>query len=87
MSVLSQKISISVEPWIWKEIKNLKNKSWLINNSLRFYLARKKFIDEAEEKYWNNVKGSLLNNDWKYFSLNSDWWKINEEILESKLWK
>jgi len=87
MQTLVKKTSISIEPSIWEEIKDLKNKSHFINNALRFYLSRKKFIDNLEEKYWENVEKSLLNNDWKYFSLNPDWEEITEEILEDKLWK
>ena len=85
MQTLVKKTSVSIEWSIWEEIKDLSNKSWFINNALKFYLARKKFIDEAEVRYWDNVEKSLLNNNWEYFSLNWDWEKITEKILEEKL--
>lgn len=85
--MLAQKTSVSIEWIIWEEIKDLKNKSWFINQALRFFLDRQKIVEEAEKKYWENVKKSLLNNNWEYFSLNSNWEKINEKTLEEKLWK
>ena len=63
MRALSQKTSVSIDYSIWQEIKNIKNRSSVINTALRFYLSRKKFIDEIEKKYWDNVEKSILNND------------------------
>ena len=67
--------------------EKLKNQMEESKNSWKSNLVKKKFIDEAEVKYWDNVEKSLLNNNWEYFSLNSDWEKITEKILEEKLWK
>lgn len=87
MQTLSQKTSVSIEWIIWEEIKDLKNKSWFINQALRFFLDRQKIVEEADRKYWENVEKSLLNNNWEYFSLNRDWKKIIEKDLEENLWK
>jgi len=85
--MLAQKTSVSIEWIIWEEIKDLKNKSWFINQALRFFLDKQKIVENAEKKYWENVEKSLLNNNWEYFSLNKNWEKITKKILEEKLWK
>lgn len=81
-----KKASFSVDLSNWKELESSKNKSAVVNEALSFYFDYKDRISSSEKKYWENVEKSILNWNWEYFSINPNWEKITDELLEEKLW-
>lgn len=81
------KTSLAIDNGNWQKLQNRKNRSHTVNVALKFFFDYEELIKNHENKYWDNVRKSLLNNNWDYISLNPNWEKINEDILEEKLWK
>jgi len=81
------KTSISLPVHLWEKMKNVKNKSAFIAESLELFIEKQSFLKSAEKKYWENVQQSIHKGDGDYFSVNPDNQKVDENLLEESLWK
>lgn len=84
------KTSVSINSEIWEKLKNSKNRSQIINQSLSLYYNRedflKKHLEEAEKAYWDNVHFHLENETGEYFHLNEPGQPLTQKDLDEKLW-
>ncbi len=84
------KTSISLDPDIWTQIKDLKNRSSIINQALAYFLSHKKPLEnhlkKAEKDYWDNVAWHIENNTGEYFNLNEPGKTLTQKDLDEKLW-
>ena len=84
------KTSVSLDSKVWEKLKNSKNRSQIINKSLLLYFDRekflKKYVEEAEKAYWENVHFHLENETGEYFRLNEPGKPLTQKDLDEKLW-
>lgn len=80
------KTSITVDEPIWEQIKDVRNRSHLINQALKLYLDREEMLRKAEVDYWKNVYRSLKQKDGEYQYLNPNGEELTSELFEKHLW-
>ncbi len=47
------KTSVSIKKNNWDRLKEMKNKSTVINKALQIYFEREEYLQDAEEKFWD----------------------------------
>ena len=80
------KTSVSLQKPLWHLLRNVKNKSRVINEALEMYFDKQKFLQESDKQYWEMVGKSLAGKRDEYVSLNPKGEGITNELLEKELW-
>lgn len=82
------KTSISLKAHNWKKLKNVKNRSVIINQALDLYFQKQKHMQEAEDKWIRNIveEAELQKKNGEYIVLNPNGEEITHELLNKVLW-
>ena len=82
------KTSISIKKDLRKKLKNIRNRSDIINKALNLYFDREALIEKTQKDFlYNSIKDWLEDiKKWDVIALNPNNEKINDELLERVLW-
>jgi hypothetical protein len=86
ITLTTHKTSISLTIPIWNKLKNIRNRSSVINKALDFYFTYEDSLKQAEQDYWQKIEKSLRGHNDEYFSINPNQETITPDLLEKKLW-
>lgn len=80
------KTSVSIKNPLWQKLKQVSNRSQIINEALTLYFNREDYLNQAKQDYWQNVYFHLQNNTGEYTAINPKQETVDEDLLEQKLW-